>query len=84
VPKLQVKLGLRIRELRDLTGHSREEYSAKVRVSARRIAALELGQGWPRPDLLERIAKSFRVEVKDLFDFSSGRFLPREALVPRR
>jgi transcriptional regulator with XRE-family HTH domain len=82
MPKLQVQLGLRIRELRDLTGFTREEYSAKVRVSARRIATLELGKGWPRPALIERIAKSFRVEVKDLFDFSQGRVLPREALLP--
>jgi transcriptional regulator with XRE-family HTH domain len=59
---------------------SREEYSAKIRISPRRVAALELGHGWPRPATLERIAKSFRIEVRDLFDFSSSRVLPRKAL----
>ena len=78
--RLQNQLGSRIRELRGLTGMSREQYAAKVRLSARRIASLELGQGWPRPAALERIARSFGVEVRDLFDFSSSRILPRKAL----
>ena len=78
--KLQAQLGSRIRELRDFSGLSREQYSAKVRLSARRIASLELGNGWPRPAALERIAKSFGVEVRDLFDFSPSRVLPRKAL----
>jgi transcriptional regulator with XRE-family HTH domain len=77
---LQIQLGSRIRELRDLAGMSREEYAAKVRLSSRRIASLELGKGWPRPAALERVAKSFGVEVRDLFDFSSSRILPRKAL----
>jgi transcriptional regulator with XRE-family HTH domain len=80
VSRLQAKLGGRIRELRDLSGLSREEYAAKVKLSARRIATLELGKGWPRPDAVERIAKSFGIEVRDLFDFSSSRVLPRKAL----
>jgi transcriptional regulator with XRE-family HTH domain len=80
VAKLQAQLGSRIRELRDLAGMSREEYAAKVRLSARRIAALELGTGWPRPAVLERIAASFGIEVRDLFDFSAYRILPRKNL----
>lgn len=59
---------------------SREEYAAKVRLSSRRIASLELGKGWPRPAALERVAKSFGLEVRDLFDFSPSRILPRKAL----
>jgi transcriptional regulator with XRE-family HTH domain len=59
---------------------SREVYAARVDLSARRIAALELGAGWPRPDTLERIARSFGVEVRDLFDFSSSRLIPRGPL----
>ena len=78
--KLQVKLGARIRELRDLAGLSREHYAARVKLSERRVAALELGDGWPRPASLERIADSFSVEVSDLFDFSSSRVLPRRKL----
>lgn len=78
--KLQVQLGARIRELRDLAGISREQYSARVNLSTRRIASLELGSGWPRPAALERIAKSFGIEVRDLFDFSTSRVLPRKIL----
>lgn len=78
--KLQIQLGRRIRELRDLAGMSREEYSAKVKLSTRRIASLELGGGWPRPAALERIAKSFGIEVRDLFDFSGSRVFPRKTL----
>jgi transcriptional regulator with XRE-family HTH domain len=80
VSRLQTQLGARIRELRNVSGLSREEYSAKVKLSARRIASLELGSGWPRPAALERIAKSFGIEVRDLFDFSSSRVFPRKAL----
>ncbi|WP_399255188.1 helix-turn-helix domain-containing protein [Terriglobus tenax] len=78
--KLQTQLGARIRELRDSTGLSREEYSARVHLSARRIATLELGNGWPKADTLERIARSFNVQVRDLFDFSSSRLIPRKPL----
>lgn len=84
VSKLRSQLGLRIRELRDLAGMSREEYSAKAKLSSRRIAAIESGTGWPRPEALERIAGSFGVEVKDLFDFSATRILPRKSLKPRK
>jgi transcriptional regulator with XRE-family HTH domain len=59
---------------------SRENYSSRIRLSARRVAALELGRGWPKPDTLERIARSFNVEVRDLFDFSSSRLIPRKPL----
>lgn len=77
---LQRQFGARVRELRGLMGMSREDYAARVRLSPRRIAALELGKGWPRPATLERIAKSFGLEVRDLFDFSSTRILPRRTL----
>jgi transcriptional regulator with XRE-family HTH domain len=80
VASLQRQFGARIRELRDLAGLSREEYAARVGLSPRRVAALELGKGWPRPVTLERIAKSFGLDVRDLFDFSSMRILPRKAL----
>jgi len=80
VANLQRKFGARIRELRDLAGMSREEYAARVRLSPRRVAALELGNGWPRAATLERIAKSFGLDVRDLFDFSSTRILPRKPL----
>jgi transcriptional regulator with XRE-family HTH domain len=59
---------------------SRENYASRIRLSARRVAALELGKGWPKPDTLERIARSFNVEVRDLFDFSSSRLIPRKPL----
>lgn len=80
VPKLQKQLGARIRELRDSKGLSREQYAAQVHLSARRIAALELGTGWPKPDTLERLARSFSLDVRDLFDFSSSRLIPRKPL----
>ena len=80
VAKLQAQLGARIRELRSAMGLSREEYAARVKLSSRRVAALELGNGWPKPDTLQRIARSFRLEVRDLFDFSSSRPIPRKPL----
>lgn len=77
---LQRQFGARLRELRDLAGLSREDYASKIRLSTRRVAALELGKGWPRPATLERLAKSFGLDVRDLFDFSSTRILPRKQL----
>jgi DNA-binding XRE family transcriptional regulator len=59
---------------------SREDYAATVSLSSRRIATLELGKGWPKPSTIERIAKSFKVEVRDLFDFSASRLIPRKPL----
>lgn len=59
---------------------SREEYAARVSLSARRVATLELGNGWPKAETLERIAKSFHLDVRDLFDFSSSRLIPRKPL----
>jgi transcriptional regulator with XRE-family HTH domain len=80
VANLQKQFGSRVRELRSLAGMSREDYAAKVGLSPRRIASLELGQGWPRPATLEKIARSFGLDVRDIFDFTSTRTLPRKFL----
>ena len=66
---LEKLLGKRIAALRKAKGLSQEELAAKSRYSTEFISLVERGINAPAVSGLERIAKSLKVEVKDLFDF---------------
>lgn len=63
-------LGSRIRELRKTTKLSQEQLSEIIGVDPKHMSRIELGKSFSSLDTLEAIAKTFHVELKDLFDFS--------------
>jgi len=66
---VEKQLGRRIAELRRAKGLSQEQLAAKTRYSTEFISLVERGLNAPSVAGLARIAKAFKVEVKDLFDF---------------
>jgi transcriptional regulator with XRE-family HTH domain len=76
VTTLRDQLGERIAELRRIAGMKRETFSEAIGLSARGAAKIEKGIVFPRPETLERIAKTFNVPLKELFDFGDTRSFP--------
>lgn len=66
---VRIVLGERIRELREKSGLTQQELAEIVGVeSPSYISKIERGMTSPSYELLTRIAKAVRVELKDLFD----------------
>lgn len=63
-------LGSRIRELRKTTKLSQEQLSEIIGVDPKHMSRIELGKSFSSLDTLEAIARTFHVELKDLFDYS--------------
>lgn len=63
-------LGLRIRELRKSAKYSQEQLSEIIGVDPKHMSRIELGKSFSSLDTLEAIAKTFQVELKDIFDYS--------------
>ena len=65
--KLPKILGKRIQRIRKSTGLTQEELAEKVNVSRAYIGYIEQARNTPSLELLEKIAKVLRVDIKDLF-----------------
>lgn len=63
-------LGARIKELRKRTGLSQDQLAEKVGIESKYLSRIEVGKRDPSLDVLERIADSLQVEMKELFDFA--------------
>ena len=65
-------LGKRIAEIRKSNGLTQESLAEKTGYSVEFISLVERGQNAPSVAGLAKIAKTLKVEVKDLFDFRKG------------
>jgi transcriptional regulator with XRE-family HTH domain len=62
-------LGMRIKEVRKLSGLSQERLAEKVGVDPKQISRIEGGKSAPSFETLESIATHLQVEMSDLLDF---------------
>ena len=67
---LKRQLGKRIAKLRQAAKLTQAQFAEKVGYSVEFISLVERGINAPSVDGLERIAKTLRISLKDLFDFS--------------
>lgn len=65
--KLPKILGKRIQRQRKLIGLTQEELAEKVSVSRAYIGYIEQARNTPSIELLEKIARMLRVDIKELF-----------------
>ncbi|KAA0894251.1 helix-turn-helix domain-containing protein [Oryzomonas rubra] len=65
----KVLLGERIRELRKKRQMSQEQLAEKIQIAAKNLSRIEVGQGYPSLDTLEKISLVLSVEMRDFFDF---------------
>ncbi|MFI2810133.1 helix-turn-helix transcriptional regulator [Microbulbifer sp. JSM ZJ756] len=67
--KLKRQFGQRLAELRRGKGMSQEDLAFLLDVSTETVSHIERGIHGPRFDLLEDIARTLGVHVRELFDF---------------
>lgn len=65
--KLPKLLGKRIQKYRKMVGLTQEELAEKVNVSRAYIGYIEQARNTPSIELLEKVAKVLRVDIKELF-----------------
>lgn len=64
------KLGLRIRELRLAKNLKQGELADMLNMERSNLTRIESGKQRPNDDNLEKLALTFDVEIKELFDFN--------------
>ncbi len=62
-------VGRRIREYRQKYKMSQETLAEIIEIDSKHLSNIELGKNMPNPQLLLKIAKTFDIEIKDLFEF---------------
>ena len=65
--KLPKILGKRIQKVRKSVGLTQEELAEKVNVSRAYIGYIEQARNTPSLELLQKIARALRVDMKELF-----------------
>lgn len=65
--KLPKLLGKKVQKQRKLIGLTQEELAEKVNVSRAYIGYIEQARNTPSIELLEKIAKVLRIDIKELF-----------------
>jgi transcriptional regulator with XRE-family HTH domain len=66
---LKSLFGKKVKEYRVNKKMTQSQLAEMVNVDNKHISCIESGKNFPSPDLIERIAAVFNVEVKDLFEF---------------
>ena len=67
VTKSKLKLGKKIQKLRRITDISQEEFAHNLGISRTHMGHIEQGRKSPSMQLLEKIARKLRTDIKDLF-----------------
>lgn len=65
--KLMKKFGKRVAEVRKSRGFTQQELAEDIGMSVVAIAYIETGKRWARIGTLNRIAKTLKVDISDLF-----------------
>ena len=73
-------LASNIKEYRRKLGMTQEELAEKANLSTHYIAMIETCKKYPKPDMLEHIAKTLEIEPYKLFSFESDPNEPLERL----
>lgn len=67
--KTKQKLGKKIQKLRKDQGYSQERLSEIIKISRTHMGHIEQGRKSPSLKLLEKLAKTFKIKVKDLIPY---------------
>lgn len=80
---LRLSIGVRIEELRNALKLTRVQLAEILGVDTRQIAAYELDGMWPSPEIASALMKAFNIELRDLYDFTPNRLIPRISIEQR-
>ncbi len=67
--KFLIALGKRVRELRKQREISQDQLSFEIGIRREQVIRIELGRQSTSVDILKKMADTFDVELKELFDF---------------
>lgn len=67
--ELKKKLGRRIQELRHKNNLKQAELAELVGIATKSQSCIETGKNYPTADLVERYAKTFQIELEEIFEF---------------
>lgn len=65
--KTRAQVGIKIQKLRKQAGFTQEELADRVHLSRTHIGHIEQGRKSPSIEVLEKISRTLKVKVKDLF-----------------
>lgn len=65
---LMKTFGKRVAEVRKKRGVTQQQLAERINMSVVAIAYIETGKRWARLGTLQKIAKSLKVDVKELFE----------------
>jgi transcriptional regulator with XRE-family HTH domain len=80
---LGYSIGARIEELRTALKMTRAQLAEVLGVDIRQVAAYELEGVWPSPEMASALKTAFKIELRDLYDLTSTRFIPRVSIEKR-
>lgn len=70
---LKIKLGKRIKELREINNLSQEVLAEKLNINRNSLGLIERGDSFPKAENICNLIKIFKIDYKDLFTFSDTR-----------
>ncbi len=68
---LRKNFGSRLKFMRKLRGLSQEQLAEKIEISPKNLSKIEIGQTFPTPENIEKIAKYLNITVDALFSFDN-------------
>lgn len=67
---IKILLGKRIREYRKRIGLTQFQLAERLGIDDKHLSRIELGKNMPQANTIVRLAEVFRIDIKDLFEFS--------------
>jgi transcriptional regulator with XRE-family HTH domain len=72
MPNLRRQFGSRLRSVRQERKLTQEEFAELVGISVDFLSLIERGRNAPSFEVLEQMARSLKVPVREFFDFRAG------------
>ena len=66
---IKILLGKRIREFRINKNLTQYQLAEIIGIDGKHLSSIELGKNMPNPQIIAKLAETFDIEVKDLFEF---------------
>lgn len=81
--ELGYSIGARIEELRTALKMTRAQLAEILDVDIRQVSAYELEGVWPSQEMASALKTAFKIELRDLYDLTPTRFVPRVSIEER-
>lgn len=80
---IQIKLGEKIRSLRQRDGRTQEALAGAVGVTGQAVSRWESGGGYPDIEIIPAIANYFHITIDELFGYDSDREVKIKSVISK-